>query len=294
MPNSIWTELLGAEVKFVQGAKYRSRVIEAGRENAETVVLTHAGGGHVETYARNVMPLAQGAHVIAIEMLWHGLSDTPAIREDRIAQESEQVLDVMDAMGVGKAWVVGHGSGGAVLTWLALNHPERLKGLVYQSTVGNVKVKTSAPPPPPPTPGGKSFTEQTLEALANATRETVRARLLPAVHPKHHERITDEMIDIRHVHYNRPSTNEAMTRYYSSDASFSATEEQMAALKLPFLMIANDARGEAGMEPQRRLAEVIPNAQFKLLPDTGNWGHWEAADQFNAAVQQFIRGEKVT
>ena len=92
-------------------------MLEAGHEHPETLVLTHAGGGHVETYARNIVPLGKSVHAVGVEMLWHGLSDGPPIQEDRIAQEGEQVVDVMDAMGVEKAWVASHGSGGVVLTW---------------------------------------------------------------------------------------------------------------------------------------------------------------------------------
>jgi len=285
---TVWTELLGAEVRIVQGNRYRSRVIEAGAEHPETVVLTHAGGGHVETYARNLVPLSRHLHVVAVEMLWHGFSDTPPIRDDRIAQESEQVLDVMDALGVEQAWVVGHGSGGVVLTWLALNRPERLNGLVYETTVGGVKLQV--PPAAPPAPGGRSFAELTLETLSNPTTEAVRARLLPAVHPKHPERITDEMVAIRQALYRNPSTNEAMTRYYSHHAAYSATEEEMARLRLPVLVLANDSRGEDSLVAPRRLAAIIPGARLKVVPDTGNWIHWEAPEAFNEALRAFVIG----
>jgi 2-hydroxy-6-oxonona-2,4-dienedioate hydrolase len=291
MANSVWVDLLGAEVRFVQGNRYRTRILESGREHPETLILTHAGGGHVETYARNVVSLGRDVHVVAMEMLWHGLSDTPPIRDDRIAQESEQVLDVMEAMGIDRAWIVGHGSGGAVLTWLALNRPERLKGLVYEITVGGVKLQTGLPPAPPPTPGGRSFAEQTIDALRSLTKETVHARLLPAVHPRHPERITDEMVDIRHALYSRPSTNEALTRYYSHTATFSAAEEQIAGLQVPVLVIANDSRGEDSLVAPRRLASIIPGARFVVMQDTGNWPHWEAPDEFNATIREFILGK---
>ncbi len=294
MAATIWTELLGAEVKVIQGEQYRSRILEAGREHPETVILTHAGGGHVEAYARNVVPLGRHVHVVAIEMLWHGLSEAPPIREDRIAQESEQVLDVVDALGVDRAWIVGHGSGGVVLTWLALNHPERLNGLVYQTTIGGMKLNTPGPAAPPPGPGGRSFAELTLDTLANPTLDAVRARLLPAVHPRHPERITDEMVAIRQAHYRNPTTNEGMARYYRHHAAYSTTEEQMAGVQVPVLALANDSRGDASIAPARRLAEVAPTGQLKVVPDTGNWIHWEAPDEFNEAIRQFVAGEPVS
>jgi pimeloyl-ACP methyl ester carboxylesterase len=109
---SIWQSLLGSEVHFVQGAKYRSRVVEAGRGHAETLVMTHPGGGHLETFAHNITALGERIHAVGLEMLWHGFSEAPPISGDRIDQEAGQVLDVLDAMGIEKAWVHGTASGG--------------------------------------------------------------------------------------------------------------------------------------------------------------------------------------
>lgn len=291
MTTSIWVDLLSADVRIIHGARYNSRVLEAGHDHTETVVLTHAGGGHVETYARNIVPLGESVHAVGVEMLWHGLSDGPPIRKDRVAQEGEQIVDVMDAMGVEKAWVASHGSGGVVLTWLALHQPDRLKGLIYEATTGGVQVQTNSPHPAPPTPGAVSFAEMTLRLLANPTREAVRQRLLPAMHPEHPERITEELVDVRLAHYRRPSTSEAMARYYSSRAEFAASEEEIASIQLPVLVLASDSRGELSLVGPRRLAEVIPHAQFKILEGTGQWGHWEAAEEFNETVASFVLGD---
>ena len=229
-------------------------------------------------------------HVVAMEMLWHGLSATPPIQDDRVAQESEQVLDVLDALGVARAWVVGHGSGGVVLSWLALHRPDRLKGLVFEITVGGVQLEpasTAAPTAPPP---NRSFADQTLAVLKDPTPDAVRARLLPAVHPQHPERISEEMVEIRQSLYRRPATNEAMTRYYAHSAHFSVSEEEIARVQLPVLVLANDSRGEASLAAPRRLASLIPGARFQVIEDTGNWPHWEAPDAFNAVIREFVLG----
>ncbi len=291
MAKTIWVELLGAEVKLIQGPRFRSRILEAGREHAETLILTHPGGGHVESFAYNIVPLGQHIHTVGMEMLWHGFSDTPPIGEDRVAQEAEQVVDLLDALGVERAWVHGNASGGVVPTWLALNRPDRLKGIIYEATTGNVQVQTDAPPRPPPTSaGGLTIAEQTLQLLKNPAWEGVRERLLHAFHPRHPERIPDELVDIRLALYSRPSTNEAMTRYYSHRIRYAVPEEEIARINLPVLVLASDALGEQSVAGPRRLAAIIPGAQFKVLADTGLWGHWEAADTFNEAACQFILG----
>ena len=50
----------------------------------------------------------------------------------------------------------------------------------------------------------------------------------------------------------------------------------------------------AGPDAGERLASLIEGAQFKLLPETGFWAHWEKPAEFNEAVRQFIKGERVT
>jgi pimeloyl-ACP methyl ester carboxylesterase len=276
-------------VKIIQGKRYRSRIVEAGRGHPETLVLTHPGGGHVETFARNIVPLGEHLHAVGMEMLWHGLSDTPPIQDDRVGQEAEQVVDLLDAMGVDRAWVHGNASGGVVPTWLAVNCPDRLKGIIYEATTGGVAVKTDGPPPPPPTSAsGLSIAEQTLQLLKDPTWDGVRERLLHAFHPDHPERIPDELVDIRLALYSRPSTNEAMARYYSHRVRYTVGEEEIARINMPVLVLANDVRGEQSLAGPRRLASIIPGAQLEVLKDTGLWGHWEAAEAFNEAVCQFI------
>src|SRR4029450_14009604 len=56
-PMSIWNAFQGADIRFVQGKKHRSRIAEAGQGKPETLIMTHGGGGHLETFAYNVVPL---------------------------------------------------------------------------------------------------------------------------------------------------------------------------------------------------------------------------------------------
>jgi pimeloyl-ACP methyl ester carboxylesterase len=293
MASSIWVDLLGAEVRLVQGKKYRTRILEAGRDHAETLVLIHGGGGHVESFARNVVPLAEHFHAVAMEMLWHGFSDGPPIAAppagDRNAQVGEQILDVLDALGVKKVWLLGEAAGANVVNWVALHHPERLSGVVFESTSGGAQVRSA---------GGLSMGQLTLRLLENPTWEVVRERLLMVMHPDHPEHVTDELVDVRLALYSRPQTNESMRRYYEYSQAHGyaspTTGEERARLeaqlgKLPVLVIANDNSTDPRVG--QRPGPAIPGAQFKLLEGTGIWAHWEAAEEFNETVRRFILGE---
>src|SRR5687767_10298373 len=101
MAKSIWVELLGAEVRILEGKKYRTRIVEAGKEHPQAVLMVHGGGGHIESFARNIVPLGKHFHAIGMEMLWHGFSDAPPIENSEI-QVGEQIIDVIDALGKDK------------------------------------------------------------------------------------------------------------------------------------------------------------------------------------------------
>lgn len=294
---SIWNAFMGAEIKFVQGQQYRSRIAEAGKGKPETLILTHGGGGHLETFAHNVAPLGQHFHTIGLEVLWHGLSDAPSIGDNPPAQIAEQVLDLMDTLGIAKAWVHGEAMSASSISWLARKHADRIKGVIYESGVGMNFKEGSVKPPLPPV-GGIPMVERTRQLLKNPTWQGVRERLLMVMHYQHPERVTDELVDTRLAHYSRPFTNDAQTRMYEalnsrSAVKYYATEEEMAKIELPTLVLWCDGSGGVGPDAGQRLASIIPGAQFKLLPQTGFWAHWEEPAMFNEAVRQFIMGEKV-
>ncbi len=295
MTQSIWTALLGAEVKFIQGEKYRSRIVEAGSENSETLVMIHGGGGHLETFAYNVMPLAKHFHVIGVEMLCHGLSSVPDLIDDFNSQVSDQLLDLINAMNLNQIWIHGEAGGGSGITPLVMNHPERLKGVIFESGIAvNLKEGTFAPPAPPV--GGITMRERTLQLLDSPDWEAIHARLLMVMHRDHPERVTDELVDIRLAHYSRESTNNGQRKYYTrqNSNSYNYTEEDISKIKLPVLVLWCDGNSGLGPDAGERIASIIPGAQFKLMPETGWWAHWEKPELFNTAVTQFIKGEKVS
>ena len=247
MAKSIWTALLGAEVKFIQGEKYRTRIVEAGNENPETLVMIHGGGGHLETFAYNVMPLAKHFHVIGMEMLCHGLSSVPDLIDDFNSQVSDQIFELIHTMNLGRIWLHGEAGGGSGITPLVMKHPEMLKGVIFESGIAvNLKEGTFAPPAPPV--GGITMRERTLQLLDSPDWESIHARLLMVMHRDHPERVTDELVDIRLAHYSRQSTNDGQRKYYNrvNSSSYNYSEEDISKIKLPVLVLWCDGNSGLG------------------------------------------------
>ena len=103
---SLWVSLLEATVRVVSGARYRTRVIEAG--SGDPLILVHGVGSSAELFARNIMRLANDFHVYAIDALYHGYSSLePYDSEHRVERQAEAVLDFMDALGIDWAHIEG-------------------------------------------------------------------------------------------------------------------------------------------------------------------------------------------
>ena len=285
--NSIWVDLMGCDVKFVQGAKYRSRVLEAGQ--GEHVILLHGLGGHVETYSRNLMALAQHFHVVAVELLWHGYSTKAPFEDNQVAQLAGQVLDVMDAMDMPRAHMEGEAIGASAVLWLAVRHPERVGKIILESG-GSVAFKPGTVKTPDPA-GMAGHLEDTLEALANPTPENVRRRLERVMYDP--SAVTEELVAVRQAHYARADVSEAMTEAYrrlrSAPPSFQ--EEELSAVTAPALVAWNDSSTGLGPDAGERLASLIPGARYNLAENTSYWGHWERWEDHNELVLGFLKGD---
>src|ERR1051325_10619254 len=130
--NSIWVDLLGAEVHYV-GKKFRTRVSET--RSGEPLLMLHGIGGHAEAYSRNLNRLGQACRPIAMDMMWHGFSSKPPFSET-MPVYCEQLLDVMDDLGLEKVSIEGESMGGHIAMYFALHIPDRVNKLVLNTAAG--------------------------------------------------------------------------------------------------------------------------------------------------------------
>jgi 2-succinyl-6-hydroxy-2,4-cyclohexadiene-1-carboxylate synthase len=95
------------------------------------LVLIHGFTASRAAFANNVSLLTDRFTVISVELLGHGDSDAP---DDPGAYGPvpavQRLLGLLDELGYDEALVCGHSLGGALALRLALEHPDRVAGLV--------------------------------------------------------------------------------------------------------------------------------------------------------------------
>ena len=107
--NSIHLDLLGTETRFYNSGKYQTRCIEV-KNDKPPLILLHGGGGHAETYSRNLASLSEVSHPYAIDFIWHGMSSRPPYSDASpdepghwLSQFTDQVLELIDHLDIEKA-----------------------------------------------------------------------------------------------------------------------------------------------------------------------------------------------
>jgi len=283
---TIWTDLLGAEIRY-RGNQFRTRTIEAG--NGEPLLLLHGIGGHAEAYARNIKRLGEHFHAIAVDFLWHGLSSKPLPVPQRLLPSyAKQLLDLMDSMGIERTNIEGESLGGWVTLYMALNHPDRIKKVILNTNAGvrynreKVKVDVAG--------GTQALRERSLAAVGNPIRETVQKRLEWLV--AYPDRLTEEVIDLRYAIYNDPQTQQALTGVFTNtfvDGMPEMFEEsQLTEIDCPTLVLWADKNPGVGEDGGRRIAELIPGAEYYCVMDAAHWPQWEKPEEHDRVVTEFL------
>ncbi len=119
--------------RYVEAAGIKARVLEEG--SGSPVLLLHGGslGIAANIWQRNLGPLASlGLRAIAADLPGSGGTDHPL--EFTEAYRRRFVLEVLDAVGVEHAGLVGHSNAGGLAVSLGFEHPERLSGVMVLGT----------------------------------------------------------------------------------------------------------------------------------------------------------------
>jgi aminoacrylate hydrolase len=101
-----------------------------GAPDAPPLILSSGLGGSASYWAPNIPALAAHFHVIAYDHRGTGRSDRSLPETVTVEHFADDVLQLMEALGAGRAHFVGHAAGGVAGLALALKAPERLDRLV--------------------------------------------------------------------------------------------------------------------------------------------------------------------
>ncbi|WP_225766941.1 alpha/beta fold hydrolase [Inquilinus sp. Marseille-Q2685] len=118
---------------LADGRPIRYRRMGAG--GGAPIVMVHGFAGELLTWAANQVPLSARRTVYALDLPGHGGSSKD-LGAGGVPGLAEALLAFLDAVGIGRAHLVGHSLGGAVVLQAALSRPGRAASLTLVAPGG--------------------------------------------------------------------------------------------------------------------------------------------------------------
>jgi len=253
----------------------------------KTYILLHGFGASLFSW-REVMPeLAKSGRVIAFDRPAFGLTSRPLTwqGESPYGPEAQVALtiDLMNALSVQKAYLVGHSAGGVIALNTALQFPDRVSGLVLVDAA----VFAGGGAPNWTLPILKTPQTNHLGPLLARQLQTSGDNFLrSAWHDP--SKITLEIYDGYHKPLEANNWDIALWNLTKSTKNL-GLDKKLANVTVPTLMIAGDDDQIVPTNDSRKIAKEIPNSTLSIIAAAGHLPQEENPTDFMKAIESFVK-----
>lgn len=243
---------------------------EAGPANGTPVLMLHGFTDSWRSYELVLPHLPAGYRYIMPDQRGHGDTEVPecCYRTRDLAADAVALLDELD---IERAVVVGHSAGSLVGQRVAMDHPERVAGLVLIGSGARVAV--------PPI--------EELIAIVDTLPDPVplefaRMFQIDATHVP----VPPEMIDVMAA-----GSAQVPARVWRAVLHGLMADDPagyLSGIRAPTLIIAGDRDAIWGPADQAVLKAAIPGAELRMYRETGHSPHWERPERFADDLTAFL------
>ena len=241
-----------------------------GREDAPLLVLSNSLGTTLDMWAPQMPALLQHFRVLRHDARGHGRSDvTPG--PYTVAQLGNDVLALMDHLGIGRAHFCGLSMGGMIGMWLGTHHAQRLDRLVLCNTAAKIGTPDTWNP---------RIAKVDAEGMASIV-DIVLERWFTA---GFRQRAPEQVAIVRDM-----LLNTAPAGYSANCAAVRDMDQRadIASIAVPTLVIAGTHDGSTPAADGRAVANAVPGARYVEL-DAAHLSNWEQSEQFTQALLGFL------
>ena len=243
---------------------------------AEPVVFCHGAGGNHANWYQQVPAFVSRYRVITWDHRGFGRSTDQAETSGPRAAVSD-LTALLDHLGVDRAHLVGQSMGGWTILGFALEHPDRVRSLVFANTIAGIQL---------PDPS-----EETQQA-----RERVAAALLdpnlpvgfdhPCFAPGFAEQ--DPARAFLYMQFSSLAPPTPMSALLGL-MEVSHTAEELEQLTSPVLFVIGELDPLFTPRDIRRAAGFVHGARIVEIPGSGHSPYFEDAERWNQAVIDFLQ-----
>lgn len=238
--------------------------------DGDAIVLSHGAGGNHAIWFQQVPVFARQRRVISWDQRGFGRSTarggptTPAIAAD-------DLVALLDQLGIGRADLVGQSMGGWAALRVALHEPARVRRLVLSNTPGGIQ-----------TPQLEDAWKQLAASGLDAPEELGR-------HPALAENLAERRPDLAYLYQMLSRFGEPdMARIAPSLVTTIVARPELAKLACSVLFTTGDEDGLFPPELIRATAALVPGARVEEFAQTGHSPYFERPDAWNRIVGDFL------
>lgn len=220
--------------------------------------------------------LPSSLRAIALSQRGHGDSDKPP-RGYRVADFASDLLVFLDALDIARAVVAGHSGSCLTARRFAIDHPDRVAGLVLEASPTTLRGDA----------GLTAFVEAVVSGLTDPI-DLAFARSFVA--DTSSERVDADVVDrlaAELVKVPAPVWKQMFTDLLAYDDL-----DEIDRITASTLLIWGDADSLVDREMQTALVAGLPNAQLIVYRGAGHSPRWEEPSRFASDVATFTHGDR--
>ena len=254
----------------------------SGPADATALMLLHGFTGDATTW-EPFLDAWPGIPTIRVDLIGHGRSDSPADpARYGMAHAVEDLLAVLDHLGVERAAVLGYSMGGRVALHLSTAAPDRLSTLIVESTSPGIEDDAQ-----------RAARRASDEALAADIERDGIAAFVDRWQAQPLFASQASLPAAVRERQRRQRLRQSPAGLANSLRGMGAGAQEyllprLASLRTQTLFIAG-ALDERYVAEARRMAAAVRGAGLAVLPGAGHAAHLEQPEAFAATVGQFLR-----
>lgn len=236
------------------------------------VVLLPGPTGSWRSYEPVLQQLPPWIRAIAVSQRGHGDSDKPATGY-RVEDFAADVVPLLDALGIERAVVAGHSGSCLVARRVAVDHPERVAGLVLEASPTTLRGDA----------GLEGFVESVVSRLEDPidpafARSFVADTSSDELAPDILDQLTGELLKV-------PAR--VWKEIFAGLLAYDDVAE-LGRITAATLLVWGDADRLVGRDMQEMLVERIRCAELLVYHGVGHTPRWEDPTRFAADIATFV------
>lgn len=257
-------------VKLSNGLKIQ--FVEQGSATGLPVIFLHGYTDSWHSFELLMPNLPKSVRAFALTQRGHGDSEHP-VSGYHVRDFSADVAAFMDAMKLKQAVIVGHSMGSYVAQRFALDHPDRVRGLVLIGSFVTVRGN----------PGVKEIWDSTISKLGDSVDPAFIRQFQESTFQKPLPREFKETVMKESAKVPGRVWREVIAGLMETD--FSA---ELGRIKAPTLIIWGDRDSFFLRNEQERLTKAISGSRLLVYEGVGHDPNWEEPERLAADLSEFI------